>query len=406
MIRKWGNINLKSLPVIFIDGDRSSKYPKRTEFKTEGVIFLNANSISNGQFDKSNVNYIAKEKFDTIKKGRILLNDIIMTTRGNGVGDCYYHKVDFGNGLINAQMLILRFDIAEINPQFMYYQFTSDRFKKLIRNFSSGSAQPQLPISSLKAIPALIPPLPTQRKIASILSAYDDLIENNLKRIKLLEEQAQLTYEEWFVRMKFPGHESTPVDKETGLPEGWERKQLGKFTKILKGKNITKNKVREGSVPVVAGGLKPAYYHDTSNTSSPVITVSASGANAGFVNIYLKDVWASDCSFIDSSMSKFLFFIYNTMIHHQLKIFHFQKGSAQPHVYPKDLVRLEVVIPSYNLLVEFNNQAKHIFNFIRLVKNQNQLLKEARDILLPRLMTGMIDVDKINLKPLQPIEEI
>jgi type I restriction enzyme S subunit len=94
------------------------------------------------------------------------------------------------------------------------------------------------------------------------------------------------------------------------------------------------------------------------------------------------------------------------MIHHQLKIFQFQKGSAQPHVYPKDLVRLEVVIPSYNLLVEFNNQAKHIFNFIRLVKNQNQLLKEARDILLPRLMTGMIDVDKINLKPLQPIEEI
>jgi type I restriction enzyme, S subunit len=99
---------------------------------------------------------------------------------------------------------------------------------------NTGGAVPTLNRNLLNSFIVNLPPLPTQRKIASILSAYDDLIENNLKRIKLLEEKAQLTYEEWFVRMKFPGHETVKVDEETGLPEGWERKTIVTVKGVVK----------------------------------------------------------------------------------------------------------------------------------------------------------------------------
>lgn len=289
-------------------------------------------------------------------------------------------------------------DKSQVDLKFLYYRLPLCGFEEM----NSDAAVPGLNRSAAISQKINLPTLPTQRKIAAILSAYDDLIENNLKRIKLLEEKAQLTYEEWFARMKFPGHETTAINKETDLPEGWEKMPLGEFTNVLKGKNITKSTIREGNVPVVAGGLSPAYYHDTPNTKNPVITVSASGANAGFTNMYLEDVWASDCSYIDSTMCDYLFFVYALMIHNQPKIYHFQKGAAQPHVYPKDLVRLEAVIPTKDLLTKFNKISMDIFDSIRLLTKQNQNLKEARDILLPRLMTGMIDVKQMNLENLQP----
>jgi len=306
-------------------------------------------------------------------------------------------------GFGSTEYFVFRGIENKTDTDFIYYLSKSQWFKGNAENSMVGSSGRQRADAGfVRNLKIKLPPLPTQRKIASILSSYDDLMENNLKRIKLLEEKAQLTYEEWFVRMKFPRHETTPIDEVTGLPEGWKKMPLGEFTKVLKGKNITKSTIREGNVPVVAGGLSPAYYHDTPNTKNPVITVSASGANAGFTNMYLEDVWASDCSYIDRTMCDNLFFVYALMIQNQPKIYHFQKGAAQPHVYPKDLVRLEAVIPTEDFLSKFNKISMDIFDSIRLLTKQNQFLKEARDILLPRLMTGMIDVEQMNVQTLKP----
>jgi type I restriction enzyme S subunit len=282
----------------------------------------------------------------------------------------------------------------DYDEDFVYYVLKINLPKVLNANPGTASGRHHVSKSNFCAIKIDVPQSKeTQRKIANILSAYDDLIENNLKRIQLLEEQAQQTYEEWFVRFKFPGHETAKFDEESGLPVGWAIKPLGDFTEVLKGKNITKATITEGSVPVVAGGLSPAYFHNKANTTNPIITVSASGANAGYVNLYLEDIWASDCSFIDSKMTENLFFIYCTLINQQQFIYHLQKGAAQPHVYPKDLKKVEIVIPSKDILQEFENMVSNNFNVKRNLFNQNQHLKEARDILLPRLMSGMIDVD-------------
>ena len=165
------------------------------------------------------------------------------------------------------------------NLKFLHYRLKSVRLNAL----AGGAAQPLLTQSVLKPYLISVPEFSVQVKVASIISAYDDLIENNRQRITFLEEATQLLYKEWFVRFRFPGHEQVPTVE--GVPDGWELKSLGELAVIKRGQNITKDTAEEGEIPVVAGGLKPAYYHSTANTKAPVITVSASGANAGYVAI-------------------------------------------------------------------------------------------------------------------------
>jgi type I restriction enzyme S subunit len=308
----------------------------------------------------------------------------IIIGRKGSVGKIYFSSVPFYP--IDTSYFIIPDE--KYNLKFLYYNIQTLGLEDL----NSDAAVPGLNRNNAYSQLINIPPLQTQKRIADILSAYDDLIENNLKRIKLLEQAAQNIYKEWFVNLRFPGHENTPINKETGLPEGWEEKALGEFTEIKKGKNITKSTIKEGNVPVVAGGLKPAYYHNTSNTSNPVITVSASGANAGYVNMYLEDIWASDCSYVDSKLSDSVFFIHNLLSNQQELIFGMQRGAAQPHVYPKDLKRAEFVIPDKGLIQKFEEQVSAQYDMKRVLLNQNQKLKAARDILLPRLMNRTIEV--------------
>lgn len=235
-----------------------------------------------------------------------------------------------------------------------------------------------------------MPDLDAQHRIADILSAYDDLIENNQKQIKLLEEAAQRLYKEWFVNLRFPGHENTEI--VDGVPEGWHRGTVGQIAEFKRGRTITKAQVKGGNVPVVAGGLEPAYYHNVANTKAPVITISASGANAGFVRLYGVDVFASDCSFVDGLGTESLFFVYEFLKESKVSIDQLQKGSAQPHVYAKDINAMKITIPEKEYLEQFDRYAKVYFNKIKTLQGQNERLKIARDFLLPKLMNGKVEV--------------
>ena len=135
--------------------------------------------------------------------------------------------------------------------------------------------------------------------------------------------------------------------------------------KINKGNSITKDSIENGNIPVVAGGLKPAYYHNVSNAKAPVVTISASGANAGYVSLYLKDIWASDCSYMTIDENPNILFWYFTFKRHQAQITSMQQGSAQPHIYPKYLKRIQIVMPSLRTLEEFE---KVVWGFFALVR--------------------------------------
>ena len=167
---------------------------------------------------------------------------------------------------------------------------------------------------------------------------------------------------------------------------------MGQLVEFKRGKTITKKDVIDGDIPVVAGGLEPAYYCNKSNTAERVITVSGSGANAGFTRMYFEKVWASDCSFVDASTTPFLHYVYCFLKDNKTTIDNLQKGAAQPHVYAKDINSLGLCIPIESILKSFEGKISKYFDSISSLQSQIRLLTEARDRLLPKLMNGEIKV--------------
>lgn len=232
--------------------------------------------------------------------------------------------------------------------------------------------------------------LNVQHRIASILSTYDSLIENNTKRIRLLEKMAENLYKEWFVRFRFPGHEN--VEMENGLPKGWKRSSLSDVCVFKRGKNITSSEMEEGNVPVISAGLEPSGYHSCSNVKGTNVTMSSSGANAGYIAIHYSDIWAADCSYIEETTTANIFYVYELLNNIRSVINNFQRGAAQPHVYPKDVNRIKLILPSENLMQKANARLEMMHKEIHNLQHQNSLLARQRDLLLPRLMSGKLEV--------------
>lgn len=287
-----------------------------------------------------------------------------------------------------------------INNLYLYYYLKLNL--NYIKNFASGATFPELSANRIKNIKiTFCKSLHEQQKIASILSAYDSQIENNQKRIKLLEQMAENLYKEWFVRFRFPGYET--AEFEGGVPKGWvslvgdnkkpkgwtygELNQLGTF---IRGKNITAAEMIEGQVPVISAGLEPAGYHNQANVCGPCLTISSSGANAGYLKYNLTDIWAADCSYYNNPDN--IWFVYSSLKYLQPVISNLQCGAAQPHVYPKDVNRLCVILPPKSLITEYNRQSSLFFKNIHNLKNQIFLLTHQRDLLLPRLMSGKLSI--------------
>ena len=312
--------------------------------------------------------------------------DIIYTRTGN-VGLVFRNNYGV---MHNNCFSVTPNDADELSRDFLYYALQNKTFFDTANALARGAAQPDLPHTSFNSIEFAYPSLFVQERIAYILSRYDSLIENYQKQIKLLEEAAQRLYKEWFIDLRFPGHENTKI--VDGLPEGWTPSQLGQLVEFKRGKTITKKDVIDGDIPVVAGGLEPAYYCNKSNTAERVITVSGSGANAGFTRMYFEKVWASDCSFVDASTTPFLHYVYCFLKDNKTTIDNLQKGAAQPHVYAKDINSLEICVPSESVLNSFEEMVSKYFDTIASLQSQLRLLTEARDRLLPKLMSGEITV--------------
>lgn len=300
---------------------------------------------------------------------------------------CMTSRPSFTNQQINSVVV----SKDEHNPFFVYHLLTTLRDE--LKSNAGGAATPIINKTAFSEIEIDVPPLEEQKRIAGVLSAYDELIENSQRRIQTLEKMARALYREWFVHFKFPGHEKVKIID--GIPEGWEETTIGSLIDIRKGKNITKKTIRPGNVPVVAGGITPAYYHDTSNTEQPVITISASGANAGYVNMYYVDVWASDCSFIDSTTTPYVYYYYLWLQNRHREVTHLQRGAAQPHVYPKDLMRLEALDVSKHILEMFSEKVSPIFLLIKNLTIRIENLRQTRDLLLPRLLSGQIELGDV-----------
>lgn len=280
-------------------------------------------------------------------------------------------------------------DEKQVVPLYLFYYMKANL--DYIKLFGTGATFPEISGKTMGKIKVeIFKSLGVQHRIASILSTYDTLIENNTKRIRLLEKMAENLYKEWFVRFRFPGHEN--VEMENGLPKGWSRGSLSDVCEFKRGKNITSSEMEEGNVPVISAGLEPSGYHSCSNVRGVNVTMSSSGANAGYIAIHYSDIWAADCSYIKEATTDNIYYVYELLNNIRNVINNFQRGAAQPHVYPKDVNRIKLILPSKELMLKANGRLEIMHNEIYNFQKQNSLLARQRDLLLPRLMSGKLEV--------------
>ena len=296
----------------------------------------------------------------------------------------------------------------DYDEDFIYYLLKINLPKVENANPGTASGRHHVSKSNFCAIKVKVPKSKeTQRKIATILSAYDDLIENNLKRIKLLEEQAQQTYEEWFVRLKFPGHETAVFNEETGLPEGWENLILGDIVTLQQGFALNKKSNHfiseiKTEYPLLKigdlfNGGESLYVKDTIPKQFLVnedeIIYSRTG-QVGHAFMGRKGVIYNNCFRVTANerierILLYYFLISDSIVETAKSL---ATGSAQPDLNHGAFKSIKINLPPLDLQKRFSIPMYKNLNIIYNLQTQNQLLKEARDILLPRLMMGMITV--------------
>ena len=282
------------------------------------------------------------------------------------------------------------------NPLFVYYSICKKDFASL----NVGSAVPSLTVPVIEDIDILLPSKEIQNRIATILKSLDDKIEVNRRindnfrsaflvvmliwllislRNDNLEQQAMAIFDEMF----------------PAIASGEDT--IGSMITPKRGKSLLSKDAVEGNVPVVAGGLEPATYHNESNTIAPVVTTSASGANAGYVNLWHIPVWSSDSSFIDATMTPNVYFWYVMLKKRQKEIFDAQTGSAQPHIYPKHIAEMPLGKFEQSDVGKFTEIVTPMFEKRGKNLKESERLAAVRDSLLPKLMSGELNLDKVNV---------
>ena len=303
-----------------------------------------------------------------------LKGDVVMASAGQGYtrGQVSFLNIDT---FINQSVIAIRANEKVLDKKCLFYNLSS-RYEELRAISDSNSIRGSITTKMVKSMNIRIPDLNTQKAIANTLSSIDDKIETSKQINHHLEEMATSIFENMFPNVS--------SGKST----------IGNYIIPKRGKNLLSKDAIVGKVPVVAGGLQPSTFHNIANTKSPVLTISASGANAGYVNLWHIPVWSSDSSYIDTSITDNVYFWYVMLKKRQQEIYDSQTGSAQPHIYPKHIEIMPTIDLSEDKVSRFTKQVTPLFESIGNNIKEIGELQTLRDTLLPKFLSGEISVNQ------------
>ena len=385
----------------------SSKRIFYSDYVADGVPFFRSKEIierQNGS-DISEPLFISTEKYESIKSqfGIPLVGDMLLTSVGT-IGIAYIVKPDDYFYFKDGNLTWFRNFSPLLSSKYLYYWITSQKGKGILYNSTIGSSQKALTISALKKLVIPLPPIEVQRKIADVLSAYDDLIENNRKQIKLLEEAAQRLYKEWFIDLRFPGHETTPITN--GIPEGWERKPISAIAEYLNGFAFKPSDWQKEGKPIIKikemnqgisddtprnnGDCIPAKYlikaGDILFSWSATLSVMIWNQEDGWLNQHLFKVTPA----AGISREFVLQAISNTLSEFQ----NLTTGATMKHIQRGKLDEVFVNVPKSTVMNMFFSHTEPIRNKILTLSSKIKNAMETRDRLLPKLMTYGLEVNR------------
>jgi len=358
-----------------------------------GIPFITISNIdATNHIDFENTLFVPIDyynKLDSIRKAK--QNDIIYSVVGS-FGKPVLIKDD-RKFVFQRHIAILRPNSEVVDSRFLYYVMLSRDFYMQADSVAIGAAQRTINLTSLRNMKVELPSLANQIHIADILSRYDSLIENYQKQIKLLEEAAQRLYKEWFVDLHFPGHENAKI--VDGVPEGWVKKPVDSIYSIKYGKNLsTKLITADGDYPVYGANGVIGYY-DKANCNEQVVLITSRGNGSGDVLMtYHKDAFITNNSFIVIPFNEYdycqLPFTYQFLKNANFRSV--RTGAAQPQLTNQSIHTVDVVLPQKELIVEYCKRTQMSNDVSIHLRDQIRPLTEARDRLLPKLMSGEIAV--------------
>ena len=364
----------KRLPKGAIFSDEITPYP-----------YIRARDIKAGRIYVDELAFLTKEVQKRIAQYIVNTNDVVITIVGASVGDVGFVTPELNGFNLTENAVRLTGFSKCVNPRYLLYVLNSKKYWELMQQIAGGSAQPKLGIYKIESIPLELPSIEKQNSIVELLSTYDNLIENNQKQIKLLEEAAQRLYKEWFVDLRFPGHEDVQI--VDGVPEGWKQSKVTELLEIKYGKDH--KALEDGKIPVYgSGGVMRRVKQILYSGESVLIPRKGSLNNILYVDC---DFWTIDTMFYsiprmkDVAKYSYLYLITRDM-------YSFNIGAAVPSMTTKILDGMDILLPDETALAKFETAVSPLFEKKKLLEKQNEQLTEARDRLLPKLMSGEIEL--------------
>lgn len=367
-----------------------------TVYVDKGTSFIRSQNVYNLRFDYDGLVWINDEAANKLKGVTVKKNDVLLNITGDSVARTCIVPDDVLPARVNQHVAIVRPDNSILNPFFLNYYLASPYMQSFMLGLAvgKGASRNAMTKDMISGYEVPCPPLDIQQKIVEILKSYDDLIDNNKKQIKLLEEAAQRLYKEWFVDLRFPGYEETEI--VDGVPEGWQELAISDVADLKAGgdkpKDFSEKLTNEYTIPVFANGITDKGLMGFTNKaaiSNPSVTISARGT-VGVVFLrrepFMPIVRLISVTPIEEQMGIFYLYLY-------LKNQNFRStGAAQQQITVPLLKNKMIICPGQEVREAFETQVNPIFDKIQSLETQCIKLVEARDRLLPKLMSGEIEV--------------
>jgi type I restriction enzyme S subunit len=401
---------------------------KTAPTQATGYPSIRTPNIGRGYFILDGVNRVSEETYQLWTRRAVPQHGDLIMAREAPVGNVA--MVPRGlKPCLGQRTLLIRPDPTKVHPRYLTYLLVGDEIQGVIHGLTNGATVPHLNMKDVRSLP--LPPLPelsTQRKIAGVLSAYDDLIENNTRRIAILEEMAQAIYREWFVNFRFPGHEkvkliNSPLGK---IPEGWERKQLREIANLRLGKMLDAKKNKGELMPYLANVNLRWGEFDLQNLREMRFEsdeleayglkygdiVMCEGGEPGRCAIWTERVpnmmIQKAIHRIRSRQEIDFRWLYHALRHKgqsgQLESLF--TGATIKHLPREKLDIVIVEVPPKNLMDFFSQSVEPMALQVEVLTKRNEILRKTRDLLLPKLICGQLNVEEIDIDAGEPLVEV
>ena len=349
-----------------------------------GYALIRTPNIGKGRFNLEGVHRISEAAYKK-RCARITptVNDLILA-REAPAGNVAIIKENMEQLALGQRTVLIRPNPEMVYPDYLVYYLLAPKQQNELLGRATGATVAHVNIPIINNLPISLPSLETQQKIAGILSAYDDLIENNRKQIKLLEEAAQKLYKEWFVKLNFPGHENTKI--VDGVPEGWKKEKLGNLLPIVTGKKDANFGTKDGLYPFFTCSQEPIKAPSYSFDANAILLAGNGDLN---VKIYRGKFEAYQRTYVlVPYQNEHLYICYRTIQDNLRKLIHGASGSTIKFITKGMIEDIDVLIPNNEIILKFNNYSEVVLTKMENLNNQIKLLQSARDKLLSKLMNG------------------